>query len=110
MATASLAFIVRQIDAQLTIPLQFLTNLVCPLPKPGGGERPIVLQSLLHVLWSCCHADSIRAWDARGSGTLRSEGAVLCSLRHQCTWGTCSDWAAECGMRVAVVDLNVHLA
>ena len=63
-ATASLAFIVRQTDTRLTIPLQCLTNLTCLLPKPGGGERPIVLRSLLHVLWSSCHADAIRAWDA----------------------------------------------
>ena len=61
---ASLAFIVRQIDVRLTIPLQCLTNLTCLLPKPGGGERPIVLQSLLHVLWGSCHADLIRSWDA----------------------------------------------
>ena len=54
VAIASLACIVRQIDARLTVPLQCLTNLVCLLRKPGGGERPIVL----------CHADSIRCWDA----------------------------------------------
>ena len=40
------AFIVRQIDVRLTIPLQCLTNHICLLPKPGGGERPTVLQSL----------------------------------------------------------------
>ena len=62
---ASLAFIVKQMEgARLTIPLQCLTNLICLLPKPGGGERPIVLQSLLRVLWSSWHADTIRAWDA----------------------------------------------
>ena len=60
---AKLAFIVRQIDVQLTIPLQCLTNLICLLPKPGG-EGPIVLESVLHVLWSSCHAESIREWDA----------------------------------------------
>ena len=64
VAIASLAFFVRQIDVRLTIPLQCLTTLICLLPKPGGGEKPIVLQSVLHVLWSSCHADSMRAWDA----------------------------------------------
>ena len=59
VAIASLAFILRQIDVQLTVPLQCLTNLICLLP-----ERPIVLQSLLRVLWNSCHADAIRAWDA----------------------------------------------
>ena len=60
---ASLALMVRQMDAQLTISLQRLTDLICLLPKPGGGERSIVLQSLLHVSWSSCRADSIRSWD-----------------------------------------------
>ena len=43
MATASLAFIVRQIDARLAIPLQRLKNLICLLPKPDGppvGQLP----------------------------------------------------------------------
>ena len=62
-AIGRLAFIVRQIDVRLAFLLQCLTNLSCLLPKPGGGERPIVLQSLLHVLWSSCHAESIRGWD-----------------------------------------------
>ena len=65
-ATASLAFIVGQIDARLTIPLQCLPNLT--------GERPIVLQSLLHVLWSSCRADAIRAWEVLG----------LCGQMVQC--------------------------
>ena len=38
VAIASLAFVVRQIDVRLTIPLQCLTNLICLLPKPSGGE------------------------------------------------------------------------
>ena len=40
----------RQIDVRLTIPLERLMNLICLLPEPGG-ERPIILRSLLHVLW-----------------------------------------------------------
>ena len=67
VAIAGLDFTVRQIDVRLTIPLQGLTNLICLLPKPGGGERPTVLQSLLHVVWSSCHADAIRALDAAGA-------------------------------------------
>ena len=138
-ATASLAFIVRQIDARLTIPLQCLTNFIGLVPKPGGGERPIVLQTSLRVLWSSCHADVGRAWGAaraqRVSGTLRLEVAAPCS--SQFAGGFCKRWGvilgeywdlqkfcdsidvrqllgfeAECGFptRVAVVDLHLLLS
>ena len=39
------------------------TSFVC-CSSQGEGERPIALQSLLHVLCSSCHAKSIRQWDA----------------------------------------------
>ena len=77
VAIASLANIVIQIDVRLAIPLQCLTNLNCLLPKQGG-ERNIVLQSQLHVLWSSCHADSIRSW-GRGQGAFLG----LCGQRLQ---------------------------
>ena len=89
VAIASLAFIVRQIDVRLAAPPQCLTNLICLLPKPVGGERPIVLQSLLHVLWSSCHADSIRSWDAA-----RERFLGLRCQRLQCVAVRCSSQSA----------------
>ena len=50
LAIANLAFIARQIDVRLTIPRRCFTNLICLLPKPVRGERPIVLQSFVHGL------------------------------------------------------------
>ena len=82
----SRAFIVSQIDDRPTIPLQCLTNLICLLPNPGGGESPIVLQFLLHVLWSSCHADSIHSWDARAcfwDSAIRGCSALQFAIRRR---------------------------
>ena len=40
------------------------TRPICLLPAREGGERPMVPQCLLHVLWNSDHAGSICAWDA----------------------------------------------
>ena len=44
---------------------------------PSGGQRLIVLQSLLHFLWSICHAESIREWDAARARFLGLRGQRL---------------------------------
>ena len=120
VATASLAFIVRQIDARLKIPLQCLTNLICLLPKPGGGERPTVLQSLPHVLWSSCDADANRAWDAARArfwdSAVRGCSALQFATRRRLLQevvvilgeSTASVYW-DLPSRVAVVDLQVSL-
>ena len=92
-ATASLAFIVRQADARLTITLQCLTDFICLLSKPGGGERPIVLQSLPHVLLSSCHANAFRAWDA-GRARFWDTGcsAMQFAIRRRLLQGAGSSW------------------
>ena len=52
-------------------------------PSQVAARDPSCFTPLLHVLWSSSHADAIRAWmrPERGSGTLRSEGAVPCSAQ-----------------------------
>ena len=65
VATASLAFIVGQIDARLAIPLYSVSQTsyaFCPSQVSARG--PLCFNPCLHVLWSSCHVDAIRAWDA----------------------------------------------
>ena len=115
LAIANLAFIARQIDVRLTIPRRCFTNLICLLPKPVGGERPIVLQS-------CFHAESIRELrPGRASGTPRSEATAPCSspsardsykklasfwVNPRCLYAGRSEVRF---LHVAAVDLQVHL-
>ena len=130
VATANLTFIV----SKLMFATPSLTNLIWLLPKPGGSERPSVLQSLLLVLWSSCHAESIRAWDAararfwdsavssalqvaRPHKTLTGSGCLLAGRHHKL--GALGheesirlDWCAafvQVGSWFAVVGLQAHL-
>ena len=126
LAIANLVFIVRQIDVRV--------HPSAAVSHTGGGERPTVRQSLVHVLWIGCHADSIRVWDAGAVLSLRSEGAVPCCSQPEEISAGCWEvnlgesmasvhWdlqkfydsvvvrpGTECGfpMRVAAVDLQVH--
>ena len=124
VTTASLAFIVRQINVGLMIPLQCLTNLMCLLPKPRGGERPIVFQSLPHVLWSSCSADAMRreGCSALQLAIRRRPLQEVEVILGESTASVCWDLQKFCDsidvrhllrlsvpMGVAVVDLQVHL-
>ena len=50
-------------------------------PSQLAAREPIVLQSLLHVLWSSCHADAIRAWDAARARFWDSAVRGCCALQ-----------------------------
>ena len=77
----------RQIDARLTIPLQRPTNLTWLLPKPGGGERPIVLRSPAACAAEqlpcrrnpCLDAARARFWDS----AVRGCSALQCAIRRR---------------------------
>jgi len=63
-------------------PIQTLVSLIPLLPKPTGGERPIVLSSTWYVLWSSVRSprasafevDFVKFWDdaVKGSSALRA--------------------------------------
>ena len=134
VATASLAFIVRQIDVRLTIPLQCLTSQVvvvhhasvfaaCPVeqlpcrcdPCLGCGQSAIL--GLCGQRVQCLAARNPQETSARGGGAV-----ILGEQRHQYIWDLQKFYdsidvrhllklGAECGfpLRVAGVDLQLRL-
>ena len=61
-----------------------------------------MLQSLLHTLWSSCHAESVRARGATrlASGTLRLGAALLCNPSEE---GSSKMWMSFGGETTASV-------
>ena len=63
-AVSSLGDLLREIERVCAWPAQTLVNVMCLLPKPSGGERAVVLQAMLMVLWSSARAVHVKTWDA----------------------------------------------
>ena len=86
-ALEGLTRLLNNIEAKGVFPQQVLMNLICLLPKPTGGERPICLASLLYVVWSGIRSPIVRDWDARRAGhwddAVRGSSALKAALKRR---------------------------
>ena len=62
-------------------------NLICLLPKPNGGDRPICLATLLYVIWSGIRSPGVKTWDAERAGhwddAVRGSSALRAALKRR---------------------------
>ena len=62
-AYEELTKILNHIEDKLSFPEQVLLNLIPLLPKPKGGERPIVLANMIYVIWAKIRNVVFKPWD-----------------------------------------------
>ena len=75
----------------MAAPAQALVSLIPLLPKPQGGDRPVVIASLFYVLWSAIRnpdinhweADFAASWDAAVKGSSALQAALTRRLREE---------------------------
>ena len=86
-AIAGLHELLLAIEASCSWPMQALINVMCLLPKPMGGDRAIVLQPLLVVLWASIRCRFARRWDEQWGmfwdSALRGSSALRDSLARR---------------------------
>ena len=63
-AKRDLAAMLNTVEETLSWPRQVLLNLVALLPKPAGGDRPIVLTASLYRLWSRLRKFLVSSWES----------------------------------------------
>ena len=60
---AQLQQLLSTVERRLAVPAQHLLSLMAILPKPAGGERTVVLLSMLMRTWGRARRGEVRAWD-----------------------------------------------
>jgi len=86
-AADGLAEILNDMEANVTVPVQILLNIISLIPKPNGGSRPVCLASLLYVLWTTIRGDQFKDWDygraEHWDDAVKNSSALRAALRRR---------------------------